>query len=134
MAYCYFNLWLASGLLSGKFSMDTVFKGGDHRNFNREGQVFDKGETFSGVTYETGLKAVEEIKKIFEYPENLAPYALRWILMFDAVSCVIPGASSFKHVISNTSASELPVLTKSQMNEIQEVYEKMIKPSVHQQW
>jgi len=125
---------LASGLLSGKFSMDTVFKGGDHRNFNREGQVFDKGETFSGVTYETGLKAVEEIKKIFEYPENLAPYALRWILMFDAVSCVIPGASSFKHVISNTSASELPVLTKSQMNEIQEVYEKMIKPSVHQRW
>jgi aryl-alcohol dehydrogenase-like predicted oxidoreductase len=125
---------LASGLLSGKFSMSTVFKEGDHRNFNREGQVFDKGETFSGVVYETGLKAVEEMKNIFGNPNNLAPYALRWILMFDAVSCVIPGASSFKHVISNASTSELPALTKSQMNEIQEVYEKKIKPSVHQRW
>ena len=125
---------LASGLLSGKFSKDTVFKEGDHRNFNREGQAFDKGETFSGVDYETGLKAVEKIKTIFENPENLAPYALRWILMFDAVSCIIPGASNFKHVISNTSASELPALTKSQMNEIQDIYEKMVKPSVHQRW
>ena len=125
---------LASGLLSGKFSKDTIFKEGDHRNFNREGQAFDKGETFSGVDYETGLKAVEKIKVIFGNPESLAPYALRWILMFDAVSCVIPGASSFKHVISNASASELPALTKSQMNEIQEVYEKIIKPSVHQRW
>ena len=84
---------LASGLLSGKFSHNTTFSEGDHRHFNREGAAFDKGETFSGVNYEKGLKAVRELQTLFPEQENLAPIALRWILMFDEVSCIIPGAS-----------------------------------------
>jgi aryl-alcohol dehydrogenase-like predicted oxidoreductase len=125
---------LASGLLTGKFTTKTVFKEGDHRYFNRNGQVFDKGETFSGVDYEIGLKAVEELKKVFGNPENLAPYALRWILMFDAVSCIIPGASQASHVESNVQASNLKPLSNDQMVQIQEIYEKYIKKMVHHIW
>jgi len=125
---------LASGLLTGKFTKDTTFGEGDHRFFNRNGEAFDRGETFAGIDYLEGLKAVEKLKNVFGNPDNLAPYALRWILMFDAVSCIIPGASKLDHVISNISASELPALTNSQMDEIQEIYEKMIKPSVHHRW
>lgn len=125
---------LASGLLTGKFKKNTSFNDGDHRKFNRYGEAFDKGETFSGVDFDLGLKAVEELKEIFGNPENLAPYALRWILMFDAVSCIIPGASSDSHVISNAKASDLPALSKDQMKQIEEIYEKYIKKTVHQLW
>jgi len=125
---------LASGLLTGKFTRDTIYKEGDHRNFNRNGQVFDKGETFSGVDYELGLKVVEELRKVFGNPENLAPYALRWILMFDAVSCIIPGASQVSHVESNIQASDLEPLSNEQMDTIQEIYEKYIKKTVHHIW
>ncbi len=125
---------LASGLLTGKFTKDTVFKEGDHRNFNRDGKGFDRGETFSGVDYELGLEAVEMLKQVFGNPENLAPYALRWILMFDAVSCVIPGASNVSHVESNVLASDLKPLSNDQMEQIQEIYEKYIKPTVHHFW
>ncbi|MBU0997852.1 MAG: aldo/keto reductase [Firmicutes bacterium] len=124
---------LASGLLTGKFSTSTSFSPGDHRTFNRHGESFDKGETFSGVDYETGLKAVEELKKLFN-TSDLAPIALRWILMFDAVSTVIPGASKEAHVINNVLATNLPPLTQTQMNQVKEIYDKYIKVPVHSLW
>jgi aryl-alcohol dehydrogenase-like predicted oxidoreductase len=124
---------LASGMLTGKFKKDTRFSKGDHRFFNREGKAFDKGETFSGVPYEVGLEAVEELKK--EFPEeNLAGFALRWILMNDYVSCVIPGASRVSQIEGNIEASELPPLTDEQMEFVNEIYQKYIKRYVHDLW
>ena len=124
---------LASGMLTGKFKKDTVFSKGDHRFFNREGQVFDKGETFSGVPYEIGLEAVEELKKIF--PEDkLAEYALRWILMNDNVSCIIPGASRASQVEDNTKASNLSPLADDQMEGVKEIYQKYVKRYVYELW
>ncbi len=124
---------LASGLLTGKFSKDTTFSPGDHRTFNRQGEAFDKGETFSGVNYELGLQAVEELKSVFK-DKNLAQIALRYILMFDAVSTIIPGASSPKHVEQNVQSSDLPPLTDSEMNEVKRIYDTYIKDSVHHLW
>lgn len=125
---------LASGLLTGKMSASTVFSSGDHRSFNRNGEVFDKGETFSGVDYELGLKAVEELKKILPNKEPLAKLALRWILMFDEVSCVIPGASSAEQIASNVGASLLNEFTIEEMAKVKEIYGKYIKASVHSLW
>ncbi|MCT4564128.1 MAG: aldo/keto reductase [Maledivibacter sp.] len=124
---------LASGLLTGKFNKTTSFGESDHRSFNRNGEHFDKGETFSGVDYDLGLEAVQELKKVFG-TENLVPYALKWILMHDAVSVVIPGASKTSQVESNIKASELPALSKKQMNEVKAIYDKYIKESVHNNW
>lgn len=124
---------LASGLLTGKFTKDTVFGQRDHRNFNRDGQSFDKGETFSGVDYKTGLKAVEELKKLFS-TNDIAPYALRWILMHDEVSAVIPGASRAEQVLGNVRAAELPALSQYEMNRVDEIYDKYIRQSVHDNW
>ena len=124
---------LASGMLTGKFKKDTVFSKGDHRFFNREGQAFDKGETFSGVPYEVGLEAVEELKKVF--PEGkLAQHALRWILMNDCVSSVIPGASRVSQIEDNVKASDLPPLTDKQMEKVSEIYQKYLKIYVYRQW
>ena len=125
---------LASGLLTGLYSKDTTFEEGDHRNFNREGAAFDKGETFSGIDYNTGLEAVEELKKLFPTTTNLAPIALKWILGFSEVSCIIPGASKVAHVASNLSSIGLPQLSETQLLEINRIYEKYIKPQVHQLW
>jgi aryl-alcohol dehydrogenase-like predicted oxidoreductase len=125
---------LASGLLTGKFSESTNFTEGDHRQFNRNGEAFDKGETFSGIDYNTGIAAVEELKRIFSGQTNLAAVALKWILQFDAVSCIIPGASTNKQVDSNLSAFDMPDFTAAQLQAVQEVYEKFIKQSVHQLW
>lgn len=125
---------LASGLLTGKFTAATEFTSGDHRNFNRSGDAFDKGETFSGIDYETGLAAVEALKQIFPGQDNLAAIALKWILQFDAVSCIIPGASNIKQVTSNINALNIADLTPEQLDGVQEVYEKYIKKSVHQLW
>ena len=124
---------LASGMLTGKFDMDTMFSKRDHRYYNREGQAFDKGETFSGVPYEVGLEAVEELKKIFPQ-EKLAEYALRWILMKDNVSCIIPGASRVSQVEDNIKASDLPPLTGDQMKAVDEIYQEYIKKYVHDLW
>ncbi len=124
---------LASGMLTGKFKKDTVFLKGDHRFFNRKGEAFDKGETFSGVPYEIGLEAVEELKRVFPEGE-LAKYALRWILMNDNVSCIIPGASRISQVEDNTKASDLPPLTDEQMKKVEEIYQKYIKIHVHTLW
>jgi aryl-alcohol dehydrogenase-like predicted oxidoreductase len=125
---------LASGLLTGKMSLKTEFPPDDHRNYNREGKAFDIGETFSGVDFETGIKAVEELKRI--KPENisLVQLALKWILMHNEVSCVIPGAKNASQVEENTSVSELADFSPETMRGIEAVYEKFIKPSVHQRW
>jgi len=124
---------LASGLLTGKYSKDTVFGKDDHRSYNRDGAAFDKGETFSGVDYSLGLQAVEELKKLFD-TEDLIPYALKWILMHDAVSVVIPGASKASQVTSNIRATQIPDLTKQQMNQVKAIYDTYIKESVQPQW
>lgn len=125
---------LASGLLTGKYTKSTTFEEYDHRNFNREGAAFDRGETFAGVDFETGLDAVEKIRQLFPGNENLAPVALKWILQFKEVSCIIPGASSSSQLKSNLSTLELPEFTKEQLNGVQEIYESMIQPSVHHIW
>jgi aryl-alcohol dehydrogenase-like predicted oxidoreductase len=125
---------LASGLLTGKFSAQTSFSPEDHRNFNRHGAAFDKGETFAGVDYATGLEAVEELKHLFSNQAPLAAWALRWILMFDEVSCIIPGASKPEQVLSNLQAAELPALSPEQRQAVREVYDRRIKPLVHQIW
>ena len=124
---------LASGLLSGKYDKNTVFSKDDHRSFNREGKAFDKGETFSGIDYETGLQAVEELKKIFPY-NALPKYALRWILMNKSVSCAIPGASNVSQVEANSAASDLPGLTQDQMNKVKDMYEKYVMEYVQNLW
>ena len=125
---------LASGLLTGKFNPNTTFSANDHRNFNREGAAFDKGETFSGVDYETGLAAVDELRTVFPEDSNLAPDALRWILTFDAVSCIIPGASNPEHLTSNLQALERPALSPEQLAVIRRIYEERIKNPVHYLW
>lgn len=125
---------LASGLLTGKFSKNTHFTADDHRTFNRNGEKFDKGETFSGIDYETGLTAVEELKQLFPNQTNLAPAALRWILMFDEVSCIIPGASNPEQAAANLQALDFPNLTDEQLAGVKEIYEKYIKKSVHHLW
>jgi aryl-alcohol dehydrogenase-like predicted oxidoreductase len=125
---------LASGLLTGKFSKNTTFSSGDHRNFNRQGEAFDKGETFSGIDYELGLSAVEDLKNIFQEKENLAPIALRWILMHQEVSCIIPGASNATQLDSNFKTLEIADLSATQIAEVKEVYEKKIKKHVHFSW
>lgn len=125
---------LASGLLSGTYSSSTRFAPGDHRFFNRNGMMFDKGETFSGVPYEKGLEVIESLRKLF--PENtpLAHVALRWILMHKEVSCIIPGASSPGQVKTNLAAEDFAPLTDEQMTAISRLYTEEIKPLVHQLW
>lgn len=124
---------LASGLLTGKFSMDSVFGASDHRFFNRNGESFDKGETFSGVDYQLGIRAVDELKKLFGVGQ-LTRHALRWILMQDAVSCVITGASSPDQIKENVEASQLPALTDEQMDKVKSVYDQYIRHPVHFLW
>jgi aryl-alcohol dehydrogenase-like predicted oxidoreductase len=121
---------LASGLLSGRFSADTTFGKDDHRTFNRNGEAFDKGETFSGVDYKVGLEAVEEMKKLFPGQPNLSSIALKWVLMFPEVSCVIPGASSPEQVLFNIHASQLPDLSPEQMSHINRIYKQYVWPVI----
>ena len=124
---------LASGLLTGRYDENTKFGEKDHRATNRNGERFDKGETFSGVDYATGLKAVAELKALFG-TEDLIPYALKWILMHDEVSVVIPGASKASQVSSNVRAAETPELSKEQMEGVKAIYDKYIRQSVHGLW
>jgi aryl-alcohol dehydrogenase-like predicted oxidoreductase len=125
---------LASGMLTGKLTAASTFAPDDHRNFNRHGEAFDVGETFSGVPYEAGLEAVEELKLLTPDGAKLAQFALRWILMFDGVSTVIPGAKSARQVEDNSVAAELPPLSDRQMEAVRSVYDRYIRPSVHQRW
>lgn len=124
---------LASGLLTGKYDKNTKFGKDDHRTYNRNGEAFDKGETFSGVDYNEGLRAVREIKELFG-TDDIAPYALRWILMHEEVSTVIPGASRKEQVIENVRASQLPDLTEEQMDAVVNIYNRNIRRSVHDNW
>ena len=125
---------LASGLLTGKMNSGTMFSEDDHRRYNRNGEYFDKGETFSGVDFLTGLKAVEEVKKLNSSGYTLAQFALRWILMFDEVSCVIPGAKNPEQVMDNTAASEMEPLSEEVMAGIREIYRSYIMNPVHYMW
>jgi aryl-alcohol dehydrogenase-like predicted oxidoreductase len=125
---------LASGLLSGKMTKDTVFPKNDHRNFNRGGQAFDVGETFAGVPFETGLRAVEELKRIKPEGYSMPQFALKWILMHDAVSTVIPGGKRPEQVADNVAASELLSLSSNVIEKVKEVYSDYIKPHVHERW
>lgn len=125
---------LASGLLSGKLSLRSIFAEDDHRNFNRHGEAFDVGETFSGVDYETALDAVGEIRKLVPAGMTMAQFALRWILMFDAVSCAIPGAKRPEQAAENCAASDLPPIPTRTMRIIEDFYWEKIRPLVHQRW
>ena len=125
---------LASGLLSGKMSADRAFSEDDHRNFNRDGEAFDRGETFSGVDFETGLEAVEELKVLVPEDNMLAQFALRWILMHPAVSCAIPGGKNPSQVEDNVAAVEIPPLDEGTMERVKEIYDGSIRPQVHHLW
>lgn len=125
---------LASGLLTGKYTKDTSFEAGDHRFFNRNGEMFDKGETFSGIDYNTGLEVVAELKELFSGQLNLAEIALRWILMFENVSTVIPGASRPEQVVENLNCLQQPALSDLQMSKVKEIYLKYFKKTIHQWW
>lgn len=125
---------LASGLLTGKMTRETAFATDDHRQYNRQGGSFDRGETFSGVDYERGLEAVEALRKLVPEGATLAQLALRWILMFDAVSCVIPGAKRPAQVEDNAGAADLPALSEKDMAYVRQVYDAYIRAQVHQRW
>jgi len=125
---------LASGMLTGKLKPDTTFSADDHRAFNREGQSFDRGETFSGVPYDLGLRAVEELKMICPEGMSLTQFALRWILMFDAVTCAIPGAKRPAQVDENFSAADLPPLSDETMSRVRLIYDRYIREQVHHYW
>jgi len=125
---------LASGLLTGALSADDEFPEDDHRNFNREGEAFDVGETFAGVPFETGLEAVEALRPAVPEGATMAQFTLRWILSFDAVSTVIPGSTSPAHVRENVAAADLAPPTPEQLERVDEVYEEYVREHVHQRW
>ncbi len=125
---------LSSGMLTGKMSENSTFETDDHRNFNRHGEAFDVGETFSGVDFKTGLAAVEELKKLIPENMTMAQFALRWILMHDGVTCTIPGAKRPSQEEDNAESSDFPPLSHQTMKAIRDLYESKIKPQVHQYW
>ena len=128
------RLPLASGLLAGKMSKQTTFEASDHRNWNRLGDKMDIGETFSGVDFETGLEAVEKLRPFVPANATMAQMALRWILMFDAVTCAIPGARNRQQAVDNAQAGDLPPFTMDQMQKIRAIYFTDISAQVHQRW
>ena len=125
---------LASGLLTGKFRPQTQFAANDHRNFNRHGEAFDQGETFSGVDYETGLQAVEQLRPLVPQGATMAEFALRWILMFPEVTSAITGAKNPEQVEDNVRAATLPPLSHEKMDRVREIYDSYIRPLVHHRW
>lgn len=124
---------LASGLLSGKLRADTAFGADDHRQFNRHGEAFDVGETFAGVPYDVGLAAVERVRALVG-DAAMAQFALRWILMFEAVTVAIPGAKNQEQARSNAAAAALAPLDAQVMAELKKIYDEDIRPHVHQRW
>jgi aryl-alcohol dehydrogenase-like predicted oxidoreductase len=125
---------LSSGMLTGKMSRESTFEQDDHRHFNRQGEAFDRGETFSGLDYEIGLQAVEELRALVPAGMSMSQMALRWILMSPAVTCAIPGAKRPSQVEENVSAADLPPLPEETMSRIREVYERLVRPQVHHYW
>jgi aryl-alcohol dehydrogenase-like predicted oxidoreductase len=128
------RLPLSSGMLTGKLKPDSYFAPDDHRYFNRNGDAFDRGETFSGLNYNTGLKCVEELKKICPASMSLTQFSLKWILMFDAITCTIPGAKKPGQVEENIAASSIKSLDLSLMKLVDNIYSGQIKPQVHHYW
>jgi aryl-alcohol dehydrogenase-like predicted oxidoreductase len=125
---------MASGLLTGKMSKQTVFDASDHRLFNRHGESFDVGETFAGVDYDAGLAFVEELRSLVPGGATMAQMALRWILMFDGVTAAIPGAKSPEQAKANAAAADLAAIPPATLERIRVMYEERIKPLVHQRW
>ena len=128
------RLPLSSGMLTGKLNSQSQFAPDDHRAFNRHGEAFDRGETFSGVDYQVGLQAVEQLRALLPAGMSLTQFALRWILMHEAVTCAIPGAKRPEQVEENMSASDLPPLSEDVMQQIKDLYEEKIRPLVHHYW
>jgi aryl-alcohol dehydrogenase-like predicted oxidoreductase len=128
------RLPLSSGMLAGKMTRDAQFASDDHRAGNRQGEWFDRGETFSGVDFETGLQAVEALRPLVPPGVSLAQFAMRWILDFDAVTCAIPGAKRPSQVEENIAAAELPPLSPATMQAVQAIYAQRIRPLVHHYW
>jgi aryl-alcohol dehydrogenase-like predicted oxidoreductase len=125
---------LASGMLTGKLKPDSLFAPNDHREYNRAGESFDRGETFSGVEYRSGLQAVEQLKTICPAGMSMTQFALRWILMFDAVTCAIPGAKLPSQVDENFIAADMPPLPAETMEQVRAIYQKDIRDLVHHYW
>jgi aryl-alcohol dehydrogenase-like predicted oxidoreductase len=125
---------LASGLLTGKITADSSFAPDDHRAFNRDGASFDKGETFSGVPFEVGLEAVAALQKLVPEGWTLAQFALRWIGMFEAVTCSIPGAKNPTQVEANMSAADLPPLSQDTMKAVEAIYDQFVRVHVQDLW
>ena len=128
------RLPLSSGMLTGKLNAQSQFAPDDHRAFNRHGEAFDRGETFSGVDYQVGLQAVEELRALLPAGMSLTQFALRWILMHETVTCAIPGAKRPEQVEENMSASDLPPLSEDVMQQVKALYEEKIRPLVHHYW
>jgi aryl-alcohol dehydrogenase-like predicted oxidoreductase len=128
------RLPLSSGLLAGKMTARTTFTGDDHRTFNRHGEAFDRGETFSGIDFATGLALVEELRPLVPAGASMAAFALRWILMNDAVTCAIPGAKRPAQVEENVGAAALPALPEATMAAVKKIYNRSLRPLVHQRW
>jgi len=125
---------LASGLLTGKMRSNTEFSDDDHRKYNRNGEMFDVGETFAGIDYDTGLAAVEEIRALVPRGMSMAQLALRWILMFEAVSTVIPGGKNQSQVLDNAGAASIPELSPETMTAIVDIYDRYARSQVHHRW
>lgn len=125
---------LASGLLTGKFSPNSTFESDDHRSFNRHGEAFDRGETFAGLEFNAGLQVIEKLRLLVPEGFTMTQMALRWILMFPEVTCAIPGAKRPEQVAENAQAADLPPLSDAIMQKIQEIYERDVRPHVHQYW
>jgi aryl-alcohol dehydrogenase-like predicted oxidoreductase len=125
---------LASGMLTGKMKPETAFEATDHRQFNRQGAAFDVGETFSGVDFQTGLQAVEELRNVCPAGWSLTQFALRWILMHEAVTCAIPGAKRPQQVEENCAAADLPPLSDAAMDAIRRIYDQHVREQVHHRW
>ncbi len=128
------RLPLSSGLLSGKITRQTQFAADDHRQFNRHGEQFDRGETFSGIDFDVALGAVEELRAILPPGVSMAHFALRWILDHPAVTCVIPGARNAAQATDNAQASSMPSLSPAQHEAVERIYAASIRPLVHQLW
>lgn len=125
---------LASGLLSGRYTKDTVFSADDHRTYNRHGEAFDQGETFSGVDYETGLEAAAEFSALTPEGATPAQTALRWIIQQPGVTTVIPGARSVEQARANAAAAALPPLPQSALDAVRDLYDRRIRAQVHHRW
>ncbi|MGA2975414.1 MAG: aldo/keto reductase [Spirochaetia bacterium] len=125
---------LASGMLTGRMSRATRFSSDDHRAYNRKGQAFDRGETFAGVDYARGLQAVEELRQILPRGMTMTQFALRWILMHNAVSCAIPGAKTPAQAEENCGAAGVPRLSRGLMRQVRGIYDRLIREEVHQRW